>query len=402
MMLNKDLIQMEKAEIYQKINTAVKEGNEDAFAQAFTDFAHNIQDEILTEARGLMQSHDDTVLSERGVRRLTGEENNYYTKVIECMHTANPMQALTELNVVMPKTVIDSVFEDLQQSHPLLDEINFQNTSGMVEHILNTNDKQLASWGSLTAEIVKELTSGFKKKDLQQNKLSAWIPVAKSMLDLGPAWMDRYIRVVLSEALAYGLEEAIINGSGKSEPIGMIRQVGTGVTVTDGIYPKKATITLTSFDPVTVGGLIAGMAKTSNNNYRTVTQLIMVVNPVDYLKKIMPATTVLRMDGTYVGDVLPFPIKFIQSAQMEEGKAVAGLPKRYFMGIGTAKSGKIEFSDEYKFLEDERTYLVKLYGHGEPMDNTSFTYLDISGLQPINKEITVKEVKETVKTKEQE
>lgn len=124
MMLNKDLIQMEKAEIYQKINTAVKEGNEDAFAQAFTDFAHNIQDEILTEARGLMQSHDDTVLSERGVRRLTGEENNYYTKVIECMHTANPMQALTELNVVMPKTVIDSVFEDLQQSHPLLDEID--------------------------------------------------------------------------------------------------------------------------------------------------------------------------------------------------------------------------------------------------------------------------------------
>ena len=52
------------------------------------------------------------------------------------------------------------------------------------------------------------------------------------------------------------------------------------------------------------------------------------------------------------------------------------------MGIGTAKSGKIEYSDEYHFLEDERIYLTKLYGHGEPMDNNAFQVLDISGLKP--------------------
>ncbi|MCQ4950930.1 phage major capsid protein, partial [Bittarella massiliensis] len=73
-------------------------------------------------------------------------------------------------------------------------------------------------------------------------------------------------------------------------------------------------------------------------------------NPVDYLTKIMPATTIRAADGTYVSNVLPFPTPIIQSVHMAEGKAVVGLPKRYFACLGTAKSGKLEYSDEYHFL----------------------------------------------------
>lgn len=65
------------------------------------------------------------------------------------------------------------------------------------------------------------------------------------------------------------------------------------------------------------------------------------------------------------------------------------MPNRYFMGIGTEKNGKMEFSDEYKFLEDERVYLVKMYGHGEPLDNTAFVYADISNLVPTIQKVTV-------------
>ena len=28
------------------------------------------------------------------------------------------------------------------------------------------------------------------------------------MLDLGPVWLDRYVRILLGEAIAYGLEDA--------------------------------------------------------------------------------------------------------------------------------------------------------------------------------------------------
>lgn len=400
-MKNKDLVQKEKQEIMQRMSAAVKEENEDAFVQAWTDLADSIQKQVLEEADGYVQGLDRQILAGRGARQLTSEETRYYQAVIEAMRSGNPKQALSEIDVVLPKTTIDAVFDDLTDQHPLLDAINFQNTSGLIEMIVNTGTKQLATWSALTAEIVKELTGGFKKVNMSLHKLSAFLPVAKAMLDLGPVWLDRYVRAVLQEALSLGLEEAIINGTGKDMPIGMNRQVGEGVTVTDGVYPEKATVAVTSLDPVAYGALLAGMATTPNGHRRTVDRVIMVVNPNDYLTKIMPATTVRATDGTYVNNVLPFPTTIIQSVQVPENRAVIGLGDRYFMGIGTAKSGKIEYSDEYRFLEDERVYIVKLYGHGEPLDNNAFVYADITNLKPTVKQVVVNEVKGTVTTKAQ-
>jgi hypothetical protein len=116
--------------------------------------------------------------------------------------------------------------------------------------------------------------------------------------------------------------------------------------------------------------------------YRVIDKIMLIVNPVDYLKKIMPATTIRAADGTYVNNVFPYPTVTVQSIHVNEGEAIIGISKRYFMGIGTANTGKIEYSDDYKFLEDERVYLVKLYGHGQPLDDKAFLYCDISDLKP--------------------
>jgi HK97 family phage major capsid protein len=388
-MRNLDAINQAKVVILQKLNTAITSGNEADFTQAYTDLCNNIQEAVMLEATGLIQAADTNVLVGRGVRQLTSEENNYYQKVIDAMKTSNPKQALTDITVTLPVTTIDAVFDDLTATHPLLEAINFQNTSGLIEFLVNTNTKQLATWATLTAAIVTELTGGFKKINMTLHKLSAFLPIAKSMLDLGPVWLDRYVRSVLAEALAYGLEESIINGTGKDMPIGMNRQVGTGVVVTDGVYPLKATVPLTGLDPLSYGTLLATMAVDANGKSRVIDKVIMIVNPTDYLTKIMPATTVRSTDGTYTNNVFPFPTTVIQSVQVPAGKAIIGLASRYFMGIGTAKSGKIEYSDEYKFLEDERVYLVKLYGHGEPLDNKAFVYADISGLVPTIQTVTV-------------
>ena len=90
----------------------------------------------------------------------------------------------------MPETVINRVFDDSTQQHPLLDAIDFQNTSGLIEMYLNTDGVELATWGKLTDTITKELTSGFKQVNMSLKKLSAFLPVCKAMLDLGPAWLD--------------------------------------------------------------------------------------------------------------------------------------------------------------------------------------------------------------------
>ena len=380
-MKNLDALKAERAEALQALVEAQASGDKEKFEQAANRFMDYVGEMIKAQESGAINQQDAQVLNARGVRQLTSEERDYFQKLGEAFRAPEPKQALANLDVVMPKTTINAVFEDLTATHPLLDAIDFQNTSGLIEMIVNTNENQLGTWGTLTAEITKELSGGFEKIPMSLKKYSAFLPVAKAMLDLGPEWLETYVRTILQETIYLGLEEAIINGTGKDMPIGMNRDVSDDVSVSAGVYPTKDVIKVTDLDPVTYGSLLSKLAKNPKGKQRVIQNLILIVSPSDYFNKIMPATTIRAADGTYVNNVLPFPTTIIQSVQVPEGKAIIGLGKKYFMGIGTAKSGKIEFSDEAHFLEDERLYACKLYGDGRPKDDNAFLYLDISGLK---------------------
>lgn len=379
-MINLDALQKQREDVIAKMNAAMKDGNEDAFAQHFTEFTDILQEAVLAEAKGLIQSNDNTILTGRGVRALTSQETTYYEKVIGAMKSSNPKQALTLIDETLPKTVIDAVFEDITEAHPLLNEINFQNTGILTEIVVSVLDgRHMATWGQLCDEIVKELLSGFDRIDLRQKKLSAFIPVCKAMLEIGPEWLDRYVRAILAEAIANGLEEGIIDGDGLNEPIGMRRNPNGALDPATG-YPELVPVPFNDFSPATVGAIISQLATSPNNLNRKVTDVIFIVNPVTYFNKVMPAITYQNADKVWVERV-PFPIKFIQSVHMPQDEAIIGLGKRYFFGLGTGKGGKIEYSDHYRFLEDERVYITKLYGNGRPLDGTSFILLDISNLR---------------------
>lgn len=392
-MKNKDMITTERTEIFQRMQKAVTENDHDAYNASVNDLMEQIASGIRAEFSETQAAADRSILASRGIRQLTNEETGYFQRLGDAMRSENPRQALSELTVVMPKTTIDAVFEDLEQEHPLLSEIDFQNTSGLVEILMNTHEKQLGAWGELTAEITKELSSGFKKVSLTLTKYSAFLPVAKSMLDLGPAYLETYVRKVLSEAIYCGLEQAIITGDGKDCPIGMNRQVGEGVSVTGGKYPEKTPIKVTSFDPAAYGSLLAQIAQDPDGHQRKFDHALMIVSPSDYFSKVFPATTIRAADGTYTKDILPYPTKIIPSLEMPEGKMLLGRGKSYFMAVGSGKDPKITYDDSTRFLEDERVYLTKVYAHGEPKDNNAFLYCDISKLQPAVQ--TVKFVEET-------
>lgn len=377
------MLKKQKAEIVNKIRQTVKDGDEEGFSQAFVQYTDILQEAVMAEAKGLIQAADNQILAGRGVRALTSEENKFYQKLSEVMKSSNPKQAIAEaeMDLVLPETVINSVFEDLTEEHPLLNSVNFMPTSVLVEMLVNKQDnRQLAQWGKLTDAIVKELAAGFEKINLSQTKLSAFIPVAKAMIDLGPQWLDRYVRTILSEAIANGLEYGIINGTGVDEPCGMRRDPNSALDPVDG-YSLLTLGTLDTISPESYGALIADLSKTKDGLNRKITSVIMVCNPVDYLGKVMPATTFQRPDGTWANDIFPFPTTPIQSAYVPENEVVLGIGRRYFMGLGTSKGGKIEYSDQYHFLEDERIYLTKLYGNGRPLDSVSFLRLDITNLE---------------------
>jgi HK97 family phage major capsid protein len=378
-MINAD----KRNKIIDAIAEATREGNEDAYKDGLTSLYEDIQDQILNQAAELKGESESTILASRGVRQLTKKEVEFYDRFIEVAKTeSRPVDALTNIEKTFPETIISAVMDDMVGTHPLLGAVDTMNVTGLTRLLLNTDTGAAAAWGALNSAITQEISSGFEEIDLTQGKLSAFMPISQDMLALGPVWLDSYIRTCLSEAWATGLENAIVSGIGiNGQPIGMIKSIASGVTVsTETGYPDKTATSVTDFGAATFGNLASKLAKTRMGKDRAVSGLILVTNPADYYKLVMPATTVLTPNGTYVSNVLPMPVTIVQSSGIASGKAVLGIGANYFLGVGGNRG--IQFSDDYKFLEDQRYYKVVSYATGRAKSDTDFLYLDISAVAP--------------------
>lgn len=353
----------------QKFVDALESGDTEEFAKVMTSMAEGIQQELLQEANSMINNgmNDQQVLSSRGMTVLTSEEKKYYNAVVEG-------QGFVGVEQLVPATVIERVFEYLEENHALLKAINFVNTTGITQWVIRQGDVNPAWWGKLSDDIKELIDNGFSTLNMNLYKLSAFIPVCKAMLELGPVWLDRYVRAVLAEALSIALEEAIVKGTGADQPIGMIKDLDGAVTA--GVYPNKTGTAITDFKPATLGSEV--MAPLTKGGKRAVNNVIFVVNPLDYWSKLFAETTYLTQNGTYAYGVLPIPATIIQSVSVPQGTMIAGIAVDYFMGVGATR--KIEVSTEVRFIEDETVYLTRMLANGRPKDNASFLVFDISGI----------------------
>lgn len=378
------------------LQSALQSGNEEEGKKAWGQVFDAITEKVKTDFE--MYSTDTNVLAQRGYRQLTSEEMEFYQNLAKAGKASDPKQAFTDLintDGGMPETIIEDVYRDLLEEHPLLDKITFQNVKYLTKWLLNDHTRQKAAWGQINGEITQEIESAFKGIEVTLLKLTAYAVIPQDMLDLGPSFLDNYIRTILKEALYVALEKAIVSGSGKDEPVGLNRDIHEGVSFSTSTgYPEKTAIQVTNFLPANYGPLVAKLAVTEKGRMRSFDEVLMICNQVDYLNKIMPATTALTTGGTYARDLFPFPTEVVRSNEVKTGQAILCLPEEYFFGLGESKDGKIEYSDEFKFLQDARTYKIKLHGNGRPYDNTVAIVLDISKLDPTY--VTVKTADTTV------
>lgn len=383
---SKDLVAQAKKQNAAALAAAFKSGDESQMTAAMAAFCTDVHDAILAQAAEdiEMRNHDAAIMTARGMHPLTSAEMSYYSAVADAMKAPDPKMALTNMTIEMPDTVIDSVIGTIKKTHPLLDRIAFMNTAYMTKMILNAKPGQTAKWGAIGSGIDKELDAAFKEIDVSHLKLSAFMAIAMDLLDLGPQWLDQYIRETLSEAIACALEVAAVSGTGKGEPIGMVRDVSSTANVQDGVYPKQKATVLTELTPTALGAIVSKIARdpVDPTKARVVDDLILLCNPFDYWEKIMPATSYRKPDGTWLRDLLPIPADIMQTVGLNKGEAVLGMPNKYFAGLGvTAKTGAITYDDSVRFLDDQRVYKAKLQGNARPMDEYAFVLLDISKLK---------------------
>lgn len=361
----------EKKQAYMNVvkdEGATDEQHEEAFTNLFDALQNDLTDKIKTEARD--ETQDSHILAARGQNVLTSKERNFFNEVIE-------FGGFDE-DSILPVTTQDRIFEDLVQAHPILDALGLQDL-GAVTRIIKSDPTKAYAWGNLFGEIRGQVEAAFTEEEIGQLKLTAFAVIPKDMLELGPEWVERYVRQLLVESYSVGLEYGLVNGAGpsKSEPIGLMKNVSEDGAVTDKDSSGKLTFAVSEKGrtvALELGGVIVELAKDADGKARKVaSRIAMVVNPVDSIK-VKIGHTIQADNGQWV-TTLPHDIQLVESEEIPEGKALFFVKGKYTAAIaGGYKANKF---DQTLAFEDAMLYTIKQFANGKPEDNKTALLYDL-------------------------
>ena len=105
---------------------AMKTNDQEQINKAWESFHDSIAESVRQDFETVKDSNDAAALAQRGFRQLTSKEKAWYEKFIDAARSSNPKQAFTTLlgsdleDDLMPETIIEEVYRDLEEAHPLL------------------------------------------------------------------------------------------------------------------------------------------------------------------------------------------------------------------------------------------------------------------------------------------
>ncbi|WP_242309226.1 phage major capsid protein [Bacillus cereus group sp. BfR-BA-01524] len=325
--------------------------------------ATDVRADILNQVNESMV--DRSIMQSRGANVLTSEEMKFFNAVVE--------EGGFKSTETLPKTTQERIFDDLVENHPFLQHIGLENLGAVTEFIYG-DPEGAAVWGPLFDGIKGQLNATFRKDSISQLKLTAFIPLANDMLKLGPVWVERYVRTMITEAMTVGLERGFVAGTGKNEPIGLLKDPSGSVT--NGVYPDKKPVGTLTFEPgrKTINelkGVVKLLAKKLNADgsdadrpKNIAGKVVMVTNPFDTFD-IQANATIQNAAGVYVTS-LPFNPIPTESVFVPQGKVLFFVKGQYVAAMGGAEP--IKKFEETLALEDATVYIAKQFATGKPKD----------------------------------
>ncbi|WP_306009348.1 phage major capsid protein [Bacillus sp. MMSF_3328] len=377
-------IKFKKSEEFQNAKenlTAVlanAESTDQEQSKAFQSFFDALQAEVTNTVRSQVNDGmlDRSILQQRGQNVLTSEETRFFNAVVET-------GGFTDESI-LPVTTQERVFEDLVTEHPLLEAIGLQDL-GAVTRIITSDPTKAYAWGPLFGDIKGKVNAAFGEEQIGQLKLTAFAAIPNDMLELGPVWVERYVRTLLVESYSVGLEFGFVNGGGPAanQPVGLMKNVAANGAVSD----KASSGTLT-FEPsdkgVIVAGELYGVVKelsvaepkedeTVGKSRKVLNKIVMVVNPVDAIA-VQARNTIQTANGQWVM-AMPYNIQVVESEEVPVGKALFFVKGQYTAAL--AGGYKLKKFDQTLAIEDATLYTIKQFANGKPKDNKAALVYDL-------------------------
>ncbi|MGH0522475.1 phage major capsid protein [Bacillus toyonensis] len=372
-------IKFNKSEAFNKAKTKLTdaltnaESTEQEQTAAFEGFFDAMQTDVINTVRNQVNDEmlDRSILQQRGQNVLTAAETKFFNAVVQ--------DGGFKDGSILPVTTQERVFEDLVKEHPLLDALGLQDLGAVTKFIYSDATKAYA-WGELFGEIKGQINAAFRQEQIGQLKLTAFAAIPNDMLELGPEWVERYVRTLLVESYSVGLEFGFVNGGGvvAHQPVGLMKDVNA---TTGAVTDKKSSGTLT-FTPSEHGEVIAGelyevvkalSVDGKGKSRKVLNKIVMVVNPVDAIG-VQARNTIQTPNGQWVM-ALPYNIQTAESEEVPVGKALFFVKGQYLAAI--AGGYKLKKFDQTLAIEDATLYTIKQFANGKPKDNKAALVYDL-------------------------
>lgn len=358
----------------EQINTALEE--------YVTAIAEDAGKQVRSEYEELKNVTDNQILQARGIPVLTAEETKFYNEVSK--------KGGFDEDLTWPETIFERVFEDIQKEHPILRLINFTPAVGLTKTI-RSRRKGVAVFGPLHKDIEGQLDAEFGVTETHQLALTAFFLISKDTLKLGARWINRYVRLCLGEAVKDIWAEKVVTGSGKDEPVGLMKNVEGALDPTTGLPDKDPAGTLTFKDSKTIvaemGALMKKMSRyikkigdndenDEEESRKIKGRINLIINPVDYWD-IMTRITTQNSNGAFVTN-LPFisEDRIIESEDVPEGKLIAFVSGEY--DATQSQPEKVYEYHETFAMKRAVLYAIDMLGNGEPANNYSAQVYNLS------------------------
>lgn len=352
-----------------KDENSTPEQLENAFNDMFTALQTDLTEKIANDARN--EIHDAQILAARGQNVLTSEERRFFNAVVQ--------DGGFKDDSILPETTQERVFEDLVNAHPLLGALGLQDLGAVTKFIYSDATKAYA-WKEIFGDISGQVNAAFRSEKIGQLKLTSFAAIPNDMLELGPVWVERYVRTLLIETYSVGLEYGFVNGRGSAqqEPIGLMKNVDAE---TGAVTDKTSSGTLT-FAPSEYGEIVAGelyeVVKALSTNQKGKSRkvggkIVMVVNPIDAIG-VQFRNTIQTSSGQWV-TALPYNIQVVESEEIPANKALFFVKGEYIAAI--AGGYKLKKFDQTLAMEDATLYTIKQFANGKPKDNKAALVYDL-------------------------
>lgn len=354
-----------------KLAKVMTNGTEEEQSTALENYLSVLTTEVTNSVSSQVneQMLDRSIVQNRGQNVLTSEETKFFNAVIE--------KGGMDDEKILPVTTQERIFEDLTSEHPLLEAIGIQDLGAVTRFIYSDSEKNYV-WGELFGPITGQIAGSFREETITQLKLTAFAVLPNDMIELGPEWVERFVRTIAVETISIGLEYGFVNGNGQSQPIGLLKDKDPDSgAVTDKTSSGKLTFAPSERGEVIAGelyGVVEGLSTNAKGKSRKVNnRIVMVINPIDAIA-VRFRNTIQTPNGQWVMS-LPYNIQDVESEEIPVGKVAFFVKGEYIAAV--AGGYKLKKFDQTLAMEDATLFTIKQFANGKPKDNKAALVYDL-------------------------